>query len=191
MEDRDLLLRIQAGDEGAYDSVFRTWYPVLVRVATALLREVDAAEEVAQDVMLELWRRRHLLDADVSLRAYLLRSIRNRSLNHLRHLRVRRQSEAEIEATYNAPLGSDQPIVAKELADAVQTAIRELPPRCREVFELSRVHGLKYAEIAETLEISQKTVEAQMGKALKLMRQRLANWLPGERVPGNEGGSKF
>ncbi|HEY8174779.1 MAG TPA: RNA polymerase sigma-70 factor [Gemmatimonadaceae bacterium] len=178
MEDRELLLRIQAGDEGAYDSVFRTWYPVLVRVATALLREIDAAEEVAQDVMLELWRRRHLLDADISLRAYLLRSIRNRSLNHLRHLRVRRQSEAEIEATYNAPLGSDQPVVAKELSDAVQAAIRDLPPRCREVFELSRAHGLKYAEIAEALEISQKTVEAQMGKALKLMRQRLVEWLP-------------
>ena len=94
MEDRELLERIQAGDEGAYDSVFRTWYPALVRVASSLLHEVDAAEEVAQEVMLELWRRRHLLDADVSLRAYLLRSVRNRSLNHLRHLRVRRQSEA-------------------------------------------------------------------------------------------------
>jgi RNA polymerase sigma-70 factor (ECF subfamily) len=190
MEDRELLLRIQAGDEGAYDSVFRTWYPILVRVATALLREIDAAEEVAQDVMLELWRRRHLLDTDVSLRAYLLRSIRNRSLNHLRHLRVRRQSEAEIEATYHAPLGSDQPIVAKELSDALQSAIRELPPRCREVFELSRMHGLKYAEIAEALEISQKTVEAQMGKALKLMRQRLVEWLPASMVQENEGGSK-
>jgi RNA polymerase sigma-70 factor, ECF subfamily len=190
MEDRELLLKIQAGDEGAYDSVFRSWYPVLVRVATALLREIDAAEEVAQDVMLELWRRRHVLDTNISLRGYLLRSIRNRSLNHLRHLRVRRQSEADIEATYNAPLGSDQPIVAKELSEAVQTAIAELPPRCREVFELSRVHGLKYAEIAETLEISQKTVEAQMGKALKLMRQRLVEWLPASMVQESEGESK-
>ena len=103
---------------------------------------------------------------------------------------MRRQSEADIEATYNPPLGSDQPIVAKELSDAVQTAIRELPPRCREVFELSRVHGLKYAEIAETLEISQKTVEAQMGKALKLMRQRLVEWLPASMVQESEGGSK-
>jgi RNA polymerase sigma-70 factor, ECF subfamily len=178
MDDRELLQRIQAGDEGAYDAVFRTWYPVLVRVAGALLREVDAAEEVAQDVMLELWRRRHLVDTNISLRAYLLRSARNRALNHLRHLRVRRQSETEVEALYDSPIRADQPIVAKELADAVQTALRELPPRCREVFELSRVHGLKYAEIAESLEISQKTVEAQMGKALRIMRERLAPWLP-------------
>ena len=177
MEDRELLARVRSGDEGAYDSVFRTWYPVLVRVAGALLHDTDAAEEVAQDVMHELWRRRHLMDADVSLRAYLLRSIRNRSLNHLRHLRVRRETEPQVEESYSAPIAADQPIVAKELQEAVQKALDELPPRCREVFDLSRVHGLKYAEIAEALDISQKTVEAQMGKALKHLRERLAQWL--------------
>lgn len=178
MDDRALLQKIQAGDEGAYDSVFRTWYPVLVRVATALVRDPDAAEEVAQDVMVELWRRRHALDADVSLGGYLLRSVRNRALNQLRHLRVRKQSESEVIALYNAPVGADQPIVANELAAAARQALNELPPRCRQVFELSRVQGLKYAEIAVALDISQKTVEAQMGKALKIMRERLAAWLP-------------
>lgn len=178
MDDRALLQKIQAGDERAYDSVFRTWYPVLVRVATALVRDPDAAEEVAQDVMVELWRRRHALDADVSLGGYLLRSVRNRALNQLRHLRVRRQSESEVIALYNAPVGADQPIVANELAAAARQALNELPPRCRQVFELSRVQGLKYAEIAVALDISQKTVEAQMGKALKIMRERLAAWLP-------------
>lgn len=178
MDDRALLQKIQAGDERAYDSVFRTWYPVLVRVATALVRDPDAAEEVAQDVMVELWRRRHALDADVSLGGYLLRSVRNRALNQLRHLRVRKQSESEVIALYNAPVGADQPIVANELAAAARQALNELPPRCRQVFELSRVQGLKYAEIAVALDISQKTVEAQMGKALKIMRERLAAWLP-------------
>jgi RNA polymerase sigma-70 factor (ECF subfamily) len=177
MEDRELLQKVHAGDEGAYDTVFRTWYPVLVRVAAALLREVDAAEEVAQDVMHELWRRRHVLDTSVSLRGYLLRSVRNRALNHLRHLRVRRETESEVEALYDTPLTADQPIAARELSVAIQIALRELPPRCREVFELSRADGLKYAEIAETLGISQKTVEAQIGKALKILRERLAAWL--------------
>lgn len=177
MEDPELLRRIQAGDEGAYETAFRRWYPTLVRVASAIVTDHDAAEEIAQDVMVQLWRRRTLLDVDLSLRAYLLRAIRNRALNHLRHSRVRRETAADVEALYDAPLGSDQPIVAKELSEAVQIALRELPPRCREVFELSRVDGLKYSEIAEALEISPKTVEAQMGKALKILRARLAAWL--------------
>ena len=177
MDDGELLRRIQQGDEGAYDTAFRAWYAPLVRVATALVRDRDAAEEVAQDVMLELWRRRHVLDATISLRAYLLRSIRNRSLNYLRHARVRRDTAPDVEALYDEPIGSDAPVVANELADAVSVVLRELPPRCREVFELSRVDGLRYAEIAETLGISQKTVEAQIGKALRILRARLANWL--------------
>lgn len=177
MEDRELLERVRAGDEGAYDTVFRTWYPTLVRVAAALLRDSDAAEEVVQEVMVELWRRRHVMDTDVTLRSYLLRAVRNRSLNHLRHLKVRRETMGDVEALYDEPVASDQPVVAKELAEAVKIALDELPPRCREVFDLSRVHGLKYAEIAESLGISQKTVEAQMGKALRILRERLAQWL--------------
>ena len=178
MEDRELLEGVRGGNEAAYDTVFRMWYPTLVRVASSLVKDADAAEEVAQDVMHELWRRRETLDPAASLRAYLLRSVRNRALNHLRHLRVRRDSETEVEALYDAPLRADQPIAASELASAVRAAFDGLPPRCREIFELSRGQGLKYAEIAETLGISQKTVEAQMGKALRIMRERLAAWLP-------------
>lgn len=177
MDDRELLERVRAGDEAAYDAAFRTWYAPLVRVAGALLKDTDAAEEVVQDVMVELWRRRHVMDAGITLRAYLLRAVRNRSLNHLRHLRVRRETTVDVEALYDEPVASDQPVVAKELGEAVKVALDELPPRCREVFDLSRVHGLKYAEIAETLGISQKTVEAQMGKALRILRERLTEWL--------------
>jgi RNA polymerase sigma-70 factor, ECF subfamily len=177
MDDRELLERVRAGDEAAYDTVFRTWYPPLVRVAGALLKDSDAAEEVVQDVMVELWRRRHVMDADTTLRAYLLRAVRNRSLNHLRHLKVRRDTTSDVEALYDEPIAADQPVVANELSEAVKVALDGLPPRCREVFDLSRVHGLKYAEIAESLGISQKTVEAQMGKALRILRERLAQWL--------------
>ena len=178
MEDRELLARLQSGDEGAFDTVFRTWYPVLVRVAAAMLHDHDAAEEVAQDVMHELWRRAHAMDAGVPLRAWLLRSVRNRALNHVRHMGVRRDTQGDVEALYDEPVPSDAPMVAAELREAVQRAVADLPPRCREVFELSRVDGLKYAEIAASLGISEKTVEAQMGKALRVLRARLAPWLP-------------
>src|SRR5205823_4719467 len=119
----DVLHKLQAGDEGAYDAVFREWYPTLVRVATALVQDVDMAEEVAQEVMLELWRRKHVLDRDLSLKAYLLRSVRNRALNRLRHLRVRRDSEGDVEALYDEPVASDQPVIARELSDAIAVAM--------------------------------------------------------------------
>jgi RNA polymerase sigma-70 factor (ECF subfamily) len=178
MDDPELLTKLQAGDEGAFDAVFREWYPVLVRVAGAILHDTDAAEEVAQEVMHELWRRAHVMDASVTIRAYLLRAVRNRALNHVRHQRVRRETQGDVEALYREPVRADQPVVATELAEAIRRAVAELPPRCREVFELSRVDGLRYAEIAESLGISEKTVEAQMGKALRVLRERLAAWLP-------------
>jgi RNA polymerase sigma-70 factor (ECF subfamily) len=141
------------------------------------------AEEVVQEVMLELWRRRESLVVEDSLRAYLYRSTRNRALNHLRHERVERLGEPH--AAGSAAVGPEAParLVEEEIDVALREAVGSLPERCREVFELSRVHGLRYAEIASALGISVKTVEAQMGKALRTLRSRLAAWLPqGEGV---------
>jgi RNA polymerase sigma-70 factor (ECF subfamily) len=131
-----------------------------------------------QDVMLELWRRRETLAAESSPQAYLFQSTRNRALNHIRHERVEKKSEPEL--THHGELVSSGPdhLVEEEIAIALREAVAELPDRCREVFELSRTHGLKYSEIATTLGISIKTVEAQMGKALRTLRAKLAPWLP-------------
>lgn len=182
MTDRELLDAMRQGDEVAFDAIFRAWYAPLVRMAESLLREPMAAEEVVQDVMLELWRRRAVLVVDESLRAYLFQSTRNRALNHIRRRHVEQRGEPQIarmmhEGGTPADAATDQ----GELARAIDDAVRALPARCREVFELSRVHHLRYAEIATVLGISVKTVEAQMGKALRLLRDRLAPWL-GERA---------
>ena len=178
MDDRDLLSRIRQGDQGAFDTLFRAHYAPLVRHVEGMLRRRDVAEEVVQDVMLELWRRRETLVVDDSLRAYLYRATRNRALNHLRHEAIVRRSEPELTPDADARPGADMALVDEEMGLAVRRAMSELPERCREVFELSRVRGLKYSEIATALGISVKTVEAQMGKALRLMREKLAPWLP-------------
>jgi len=133
--------------------------------------------------MLELWRRREQLADAESPRAYLLRTTRNRALNHLRHQRVEQRGAAFAAGPAEAePLGASR-VVADELGMALAEAVAALPARCREVFELSRVQGLSYAEIAHTLAISTKTVENQMGKALRSLRGRLAAWLPGGDQP--------
>jgi RNA polymerase sigma-70 factor (ECF subfamily) len=176
--DRELQERIRAGDESAFDAVFRQHYPHLVRMAESVLRQRAMAEEVAQEVMLELWRRRAVLQLEQSFRAYLLRSTRNRALNHLRHQRIveREAAVAAIDAR-NVPSAEDE-MLGTELEEAVRAAIDGLPPKTREIFQLSRHQGLKYAEIAVTLDISVKTVEKRMGQALAELRNRLSQWLP-------------
>ena len=180
MDDRDLLERLKTGDEAAFDAIFRAHYASLVSLAQGMLRDQSAAEDVAQEVMLELWRRRAEVFIQESLRAYLIRSTRNRALNQIRHANVQRRAEPLIAREEAVQPHGASTLVASELRAAITAAIAELPPACREVFELSRGQGLRYAEIASTLGISIKTVESQMGKALRHLRGRLAQWLPGE-----------
>ncbi len=179
MDDRALLARLRGGDGEAFDAIFRAYYAPLVGLAEGVLRNRAVAEEVAQDVMLELWRRRETLPVEESLRAYLFRATRNRALNHLRHSRVERRGEPHVATETSHRPTAPAALVEEEIDAALRTAVDDLPERCREVFELSRVHGLRYAEIASALGISVKTVEAQMGKALRILRERLAPWLPG------------
>lgn len=177
--ERDLQRRIRAGEEGAFDSVFRAHYAHLVRMADSIIREPALAEEIAQEVLLELWRRRESLEVEQTFRAYLIRSTRNRALNHIRHERVvARQAAVAALESRSSPSAEDE-VLGVELERAVHDAIEGLPENCREVFLLSREQGLKYAEIATVLDVSIKTVEKRMGQALSELRQRLAPWLQG------------
>ena len=173
MDDRELLARIRQDSPNAFDDIFRVYYPSLVGLAESIVQQRAAAEDIAQDVLVALWRRRHALAIETSLRAYLFRATRTRALNRIRHERVARAAQ---------PQPPDAAAVQAETAAALRAAVQTLPPRCREVFELSRVHGLAYAEIADVLGISIKTVENQMGKALRILRKHLAPWLPEPRT---------
>jgi RNA polymerase sigma-70 factor (ECF subfamily) len=178
MTDQDLLDRLRGGDEAAFNEIFRAWYAPLVRYVEAMLRVRADAEEIAQEVLLELWRRRERLAEQGSVQAYLFQSARNRALNHVRHERVQQRAAPYLARSEGAPARADAEVVEDEIAEAIAAAIASLPPRCREVFELSRVHGLKQTEIAESLGVTVKAVEAQMARALRTMREQLAPWLP-------------
>jgi RNA polymerase sigma-70 factor (ECF subfamily) len=181
--ERALQERIRGGDEAAFETVFRDNYAHLVRMAESLVRERALAEEIAQDVMLELWRRRETIEVEQTFRAYLLRSTRNRALNHIRHQRivVREATIAAAAAESARAMSAEDEMLGTELERAVRTAITSLPDRTREVFQLSRERGLKYTEIAAVLDISVKTVEKRMGQALAELRQKLEQWLPVRR----------
>ncbi len=177
MDDRDLLERLRGGDHAAFEAIFKQWYEPVVRSANRVLHDVGVAEELSQDVFLEFWRRRETLAADSSVAGYLMQAVRNRALNHLRHLAVQKKSVVYVEALSEPAEQADVAMQGNEVERAIATAIAALPPRTREVFVMSRERGLRYSEIAEQLGISVKAVEANMSRALRMLRESLAPYL--------------
>lgn len=177
-DEHERLARVMRGDERAYAELFRAWYAPLVRFSDALLRQRDEAEEVAQEVLLELWQRRAQLDPSLPVQGWLFRAARNRALNMLRHRKVVRGAEPSVIALVASPTPTDASATEGELQAALHEALALLPPRCREVFHLSRAEGLRNAEIADRLGISVKGVEAQVARALRSLRESLRPWLP-------------
>ncbi len=177
MDDRDLLARLRGGDHGAFDEIFRQWYEPVVRSANRVLHDPGVAEELTQDVFLELWRRRDALASDSSVAGYLMQAVRNRALNHLRHLAVQKKSVVYVEALAEPAEHADAEAQRSEVELAIADAIAALPPRTREMFVMSRERGLRYSEIAEQLGVSVKAVEANMSRALRMLRERLAPFL--------------
>jgi RNA polymerase sigma-70 factor (ECF subfamily) len=174
-EDAAVLHALKNGDERALQTVFSAYYSGMCTVARRIVFAPDVAEELVQDVFFKLWKKRESLQID-SLKTYLYRAARNTALNHTRRQRLER-AHAEKEGLKGEPTAveaTDDATVAKEVAVAVQRAVDRLPGRCREVFLMSRQDGMTYQQIADTLEISIKTVETQMGRALKSLRLSLA-----------------
>ncbi|HLP93758.1 MAG TPA: RNA polymerase sigma-70 factor [Saprospiraceae bacterium] len=163
-------------DEASFDALFRTWYAPLVRYAYSFTEgDQDEAEELVQEAFVKLWGQRASLGVQHSVKAYLYKMVHNQALNRLRSSKVQekyvqhqtRQMAQEFESAPEIP----------ELQQRLQKVLAALPAQCRQVFELSRFEELKYREIAEQLGISIKTVETHMGKALRIMRQELAEYL--------------
>ena len=169
----DLLAAIATGDEAAFERLFRAWYPRLADHAWRLLGDRDMAEEATQEVFVALWRGRERLPAAEALPGYLHRAIRNRALNQLRG---RRGDRVDADGLMAAAVPPDGParLEAADLQRRLLIALESLPPRTREVFLLSREQQLTYAAIADTLEISVKTVETLMGRALRSLREQVA-----------------
>lgn len=176
--DAELVRRIRGGDERALETVFRAHFAGMASFVQRFVRSPDVAEELVQDIFLKLWTKREQLSDIESFRTYLFRAARNQALNWLRRQKLERRWQEEHAGDDEAsasPL-ADEEAAEQELSAAVQEAINRLPPRCREVFLLSRDGGLTYAEIANTLGISVKTVETQMGRALKALRLALQQY---------------
>ncbi len=172
-EENEIVRRIIKGDDKAFEIVFNKYFKRLCVYASRFLYSDESAEEVVQEVFVRFWERSESLNPESSLAAYLYRSVYNTCLNQIKHEKVKDNYKTYMlnYMEHNLP-GSDVDDEQKELLKQVYAAIDDLPPMCSEIFKLSRYEGLKYQEIADHLEISLKTVEVQMGKALRVLRDK-------------------
>lgn len=161
-----------------FESLFRSYYQALCGYANSYLDDQAAAEETVQSLFVKLWESRDSLTIENSVKAYLYRATRNACFNQLRHLKVRDayKSHNEMERSSSTFDAADQ-LVGEELSEKIEISIQQLPEGRRKIFMLSRYEGLKYKEIADQLNISIKTVENQMGSALKQLKLDLAEYL--------------
>jgi RNA polymerase sigma-70 factor (family 1) len=177
--DDSLIGAIRLGNEAVFEEIFRQHYAPLCRYAQSILHDADEAEEMVQTVFLTIWERRETLLITTSLKAYLYRAVHNRCLNRLEQQQTqanhRLRAATELYADVPSP---NQAVLADELSQHLQRAIETLPDQCRRAFELSRFEELSYKEIAERLGIAIKTVENQIGKALRILRTELSDYLP-------------
>ena len=177
--EQNLYVALKEGKETAFEMIFRTYYQPLCKYAYSFLNDKDEAEEVVQASFISIWEKRGELSIQTSLKSYLYRMVRNACLNVIKHEKVKQQhAQVQLAGGEPAQESSSQPVLASELEQKIYESMKRLPEQCRVVFQLSRFEGLKYQEIADQLDISVKTVENQVGKALKIMRTQLKEYLP-------------
>ena len=170
--------RLKSGDENAFDYLFNYYYPGLIVYATRLLTNQHLAEEIVQGVFLKLWQDRRFIEISTSFKSYVFQSVKNKCLDVLKHRKVKdeyaklilEQAEKSADETWES-------YVESELYAILIKSIEKLPPECQKVFKYSRIRNLSNKEIAEKMGIAVKTVENQITKALKHLRQELKDYL--------------
>ena len=161
-------------DQHTFERLFKTYFAALMAFSRKILGDEDDAREVVHQVFIKLWERRNEIDLSTSLKSYLFTAVNNRSLNMIRD---RKKFSSEEVPEQAGVLDVSAELESLELEEKIRGAINSLPERCRVIFELHRFDGMTYGEIAKQLNISVKTVENQITKALKTLREQLAEYL--------------
>jgi len=176
--ERFLLYKLSKGDKDAFNCIFNMYYKGLVLYANKFLMDRDKAEETVQGLFVKLWSDREQIKINTSLKTYLQKSVQNKCLDILKHKKVVQDYMDKTGRQLVEQTGSSEDLILfTELNEKIEDSINNLPENCREIFKLSRYEGLKYTEIAQKMNISIKTVEVQIGKALKKLRDDLKQYL--------------
>jgi RNA polymerase sigma-70 factor, ECF subfamily len=182
---KDLFVQIRNGDEDAFRQLFAIYFHRLNDFARKVTRDDGISQDIAQEVFVKVWEKRNGI-ADINPEAFLFRLVRNRCIDYIKHLKVINSHMNEVkvasvyEELYRIDFIGNEPyvLIEEELRDMIENTIRSLPERCREVFLMSRMHGLKNREIAEKLNISIKNVERHLSRALQTFRKNFTDEFP-------------
>lgn len=170
---------IRRGDESAFKDLFLTFYDLLCNFSWRYTRSQAVSEDLVQDVFAEIWNKKENLDPEKAISIYLYQAVKNRAIDYLDHQKVvRNYQQNENQPDQNVVFIRSTISEEWEFIKAARYAIDELPFRAQQVYTLHREDGLTYPEIAEVMEISVKTVESQMSRALDILRDRLSKYLP-------------
>lgn len=166
-------------NEAVFEQLFKKHFRELHAYAFSLLKDWDVAEEIVQSLFLKLWEKNEWSHIQTSIKSYLYKSVYHDSLNYIRRQKV--QLKYQTSTAYAMKNDTDDAagkLKMSELEQHLSRALGKLPEKCRAIFQLSRFQELKYQEIATQLDISIKTVETHMGKALRILRKEMKEFLP-------------
>ncbi len=175
--DEQILIWLKAGRESVIDYLFQQYYSMICIAVYRIFPDKNYAEDIAQEVFYEIWKRRSELQINSSLGAYMRKMAVNKTLNFIRDKKLNFEADQEYIVEHAQPQIVTHQLEAEELKLIIDKTIDKLPERCRIVFILNRYENMPYKEIAKHLNISVKTVENQISKALKILRQNLGPYL--------------
>ncbi|MGQ8338811.1 RNA polymerase sigma-70 factor [Sunxiuqinia sp. A32] len=180
-----LFTLVKSGDNKALEELFKRTFPRLFDFAFKITKDDKVAEDIVQDVFIKVWEKKSDIES-INIEGYLFRLVRNQCLDYIKHIKVTSEKEVElhslkrIEELYRIDFIRDEPylLIQEELKLEIERTIDSLPPRCKEVFILSKIDGLKNREIAEKLQINVKNVERHLARAAKTFKDKFTNDLP-------------
>ena len=175
-EDAVLFKKIKQDDKKAFEALFHRYYGILCHYAAQLTKNETEAEEIVQELFVRFWEKREKIQIDTSLKNYLFRAVKNQSLNYIHHSQIKNQYAKKVFLDAEAKNTDEFNYAETGLLQKIEESINSLPEKRQKIFRLSRQQGLKYREIAEKLNISVKTVETQMGLAIKTLRKKLKHY---------------
>ncbi len=164
-------------DEQAFKKLFSEFYPALCVFSERYIDNHDVAKDIVQDTFFKIWKSRKNIDIDTSFRNFLITAVRNNCMDYLRKQNLAGRYIEKQTPFIQTPASPEDIYTLNELETMIHVALTKLPPKVREAFEMNRFKGITYLEIAEKMSVSPKTIEAYIGKALKILREELKDYL--------------